>query len=97
MKVNRGDLVKVNDTQYIIAKMEGQLYAWDFEAWANGFYDAYLGITENWGYGVLSLDKAVKEGNIYDNPELLPSACDGYNGEPCIVKIKTVWRINKNA
>ena len=92
MKIKRGDLIKVGDTQYIITEMEGRLYAWDFKAWADGFYDAYLGITGDWGYGILPLDEATKEGNIYDNPELLPSVCDGYNGEPSVVCIERIWQ-----
>lgn len=48
--MQRGDLIEEEGTRYIVVSMawhDGQdtkFMAWDFKAWSEGYYDAYLGI-----------------------------------------------------
>ncbi len=90
--INRMDFVRYGKTIYLVT-LQGNdgLTLWDFQAWLNGYYDAYIPL-EKFNDGALEVI-----GNFKDNPELLPSECDGYNGEPCMenFKIDTVWS-NKN-
>lgn len=103
--MKRGDLIEVEDRKYIVVQMgwhdnePERLMAWDFKAWSEDYYDAYLPFdmtdeeAENNGYyyPAIKSDECVELGNIYESPELLPIECDGYNGEPNIVKVATIW------
>ncbi|HDZ27329.1 MAG TPA: hypothetical protein ENH65_12565 [Candidatus Aminicenantes bacterium] len=70
---------------YLVTQGEGELNLWDFQAWLEGYYDAYIPMsdTDPLDYKVI--------GSFDNHPGLLPAECDGYNGEPHCVKVATIW------
>lgn len=77
----RMDFVKKGGTVYLVTASG----LWDFRAWLKGYYDAYIPLSEikKGGFKVI--------GNFKNNPELLPPECEGYNGEPHVVKVADIW------
>lgn len=88
-KLYAGDIIQNGDTQYIITweKFAIQWHAWDFKAWAKGYYDAYIPLHELDGIGddnctppcypYPQFYNTVKVGSIYETPELCPEIFDG--------------------
>lgn len=83
-KIKRGDFVSCDGTNYLVTQQDSNLFLWDFHAWLDGFYDAYVPVSEC--NGILSVI-----GNLKDNPDLLPKECGGYDGEPNIKVIERIW------
>ena len=69
---------------FLVTKQDDGLNLWDFKAWLEGYYDAYIPLDT-----VTEPLKII--GNIWNRPELLPKACRGYNGEPNCVRLETIW------
>ena len=90
MKIKRKDFVKGGDTVFLVTMGEGakELELWDFKAWVDGFYDAYIPLSEYDG-------KLEIIGNFIDNPDLLLKGCEGYDGEPASHCVERIWT-NKN-
>lgn len=84
--MKRGDLVESKNNRYIVAQIEDELELWDYKAWAKGYYDAYIPLSE------VDASEFSVIGNVHDNPELLPPECDGYDGEPHIEYVGTIFR-----
>ena len=72
-------------TIFLVTQQEKELHLWDFQAWLRGYYDAYIPFSD-----IDPLDYKVI-GNLEANPELLPKECEGYNGEPHVVLIETIY------
>ena len=90
MKIKRMDFVMDGDTIFLVTKGEGakELELWDFKAWVDGCYDAYIPLSEYEG-------KLKIIGNFIEHPELFMKECEGYNGEPGAICKERIWT-NKN-
>ncbi len=85
IEINRMDFVEnTKGYLFLVTKQDDGLYLWDFTAWLEGYYDAYIALVE-----VAEPLKII--GNYWNRPELLPRGCDSYNGEPHVEIIKTIW------
>ncbi|MDD4876986.1 MAG: hypothetical protein PHQ86_07675 [Dehalococcoidales bacterium] len=94
IKLYSSDIIQNGETQYIIqwSKWTASWEAWDFKAWAKGFYDAYIPLHEIDGVGGGNCEppcypypqfyNAIKVGNIYDTPELCPEILDNDEVKP---------------
>lgn len=84
-EIKRMDFVRDKHTRvFLVAQQEDGLQLWDFQAWLAGYYDAYIPLSEY--QGELEII-----GNLADDPYLLPKECKGYNGEPHIELVETIW------
>ena len=84
-QILRMDFVRKGETIYLVTNRGDEFYLWDFKAWLKGYYDAYIPLSD-YADGELEVI-----GNFYSNPNLLPKECEGYNGEPHITKLETIW------
>lgn len=83
---SRSDFVDYKGNTYLVTLQEGDgLCLWDFQAWAEGFYDAYVPLAD------IDRSQCKVVGTFGQNPELLPKECEGYNGEPHALTIKHIW------
>ena len=93
--INRMDFVQDEaGTVYLVTVLQHDFLLWDFKAWLAGYYDAYVPVgkpTINSLSNPIAPEDLTIIGNLKDNPELLPEECEGYNGEPRIIKLGTVW------
>lgn len=84
-KLKRGDLVQGEHGQYLVVKGESGLDLWDFKAWAEGYYDAYIPLDNR-------DDEFTLIGNVHENHEFLPPECDGYFGEPSVECVGVIYK-----
>ena len=83
---SRMDFVDYQGTTYLVTLQESDgLCLWDFKAWAEGSWDAYIPLAE------IDRSRCTIVGTFGQNPELLPKECEGYNGEPHATVVETIW------
>ena len=70
---------------YLVVQGDGELSLWDFQAWLEGFYDAYIPLSD-----IDPLDYKII-GTFDNNPGLLPKECESYNGEPHVECIGHIY------
>lgn len=73
-EIYEADIVKAGEgTSLKIEWSYGRYVAWDFRAWEQGYYDAYLELAKELGQIQEGYSMPYIEviGNIYENPELL--------------------------
>lgn len=77
---------KKSGREYLVTEIEkGKLELWDFGAWLEGYYDAYISISE------VDVSEYEVIGSFETTPQLLPKECEGYNGEPHIECLEQIY------
>lgn len=86
LEIKRMDFVEnENAYPFLVTQQDDGLYLWDFRAWCQGYYDSYISLKE------METASLKVVGNFWNKRELLPPICDGYNGEPNCVHLRTIW------
>ena len=82
---SRMDFVDYEGRTYLVTLQSDGLCLWDFKAWVEGAYDAYIPMDD------IDRSRCRIVGTFGENPELLPKECEGYNGEIHGQIVQTIW------